>query len=439
MTAIINSEYGHHNASFYCLLHLRRGAKCKAFCRVHSSLMSCRLTVNIMNALPHPSKDVFATMFDFTGLAVALLDRYFLIQQTNSCFERMVFQPEQELEGKPITDFVVPVGKSVNAREFLRMINHSETLATVKRQDGIKMEIWCQSSSFETEDEKNYLVLFREASPDTSGEVSTSTWESEFNRQIRLRDKEIAALRRELEIEKEKSQKKSHFVSLAAHEFRTPLSGILSSTYLLSKYVSSEDQPMRDKNIKRINTSVRLLNDMMSDFLSVDWLDQGDFRLNPTRFQVTPVVHSCIADLTAQAKAGQVIDFCCDLPDDMAYLDQSMFQYILNNLFSNALKYSPENTKVEACICHSGNTLKLTVKDEGMGIPPDEMSKLFTRFFRASNVGGIQGTGLGLSIVEKYVQILDGKIGCRSTLGAGTEFTVTFNNQKERYEENTGR
>ena len=242
-----------------------------------------------------------------------------------------------------------------------------------------------------------------------------------------------------LEQEKEISNTKSRFVSIASHEFRTPLAGILSSTYLLSKYTKENEQPLRDKHIKRITTSVKLLNEVLNDFLSVDKIEQGAIHPSPTFFNIAEVAEASISDLQPLLKSGQKIRYFRNESADMAYLDQSMFHDIVTNLLSNAIKFSGADSLIELTIYHHHDSLVLKVKDQGIGIPRDEQSNLFTRFFRGSNALHIQGTGLGLSIVDRYVKILDGIIKVTSEVGSGTEFTITFNHQKDIYEETPDR
>jgi PAS domain S-box-containing protein len=256
----------------------------------------------------------------------------------------------------------------------------------------------------------------------------------QLSRQMKENERKDEELTKALEKEKELNQLKSRFVSVASHEFRTPLSGILASTYLLSKYTKEDQQPHRDKHIKRILSSVNLLNEVLGDFLSVDKIEQGNFKPNLTVFNINNVISDIIQDMQYMFKNGQHVTYTHDESNDIAYLDHSMFHHILTNLLSNAIKYSPENSNIDLTVEQKGHTLTITVKDQGIGIPKRDQQNLYKRFFRSANAAQIQGTGLGLNIVKKYVDVLDGDIICNSEENRGTEFIITFNNQKEHYE-----
>ena len=260
----------------------------------------------------------------------------------------------------------------------------------------------------------------------------------QLSRQIKENERKDAELQLALEKEKELNQLKSRFVSIASHEFRTPLSGILASTYLLSKYTHEVDQPQRDKHIRRIMTSVNLLNEVLGDFLSVDKMEQENFKPNLTEFDINELVEEVIQSMQHMLKTGQQIKYELKSRHKIVYLDQSMFQHILSNLLSNAIKYAPEHSDINLIIELRNQALTVIVKDKGIGIPVQEQKDLYKRFYRGSNAAHIQGTGLGLNIVKKYVDVLDGRIECHSAENEGTEFILRFKNQKESYEENSG-
>jgi PAS domain S-box-containing protein len=260
----------------------------------------------------------------------------------------------------------------------------------------------------------------------------------QLSQHIKENERKDEELVKALEKEKELNALKSRFVSVASHEFRTPLSGILASTYLLAKYTRGDEQQQREKHIKRIISSVNLLNEVLGDFLSVDKMEQGNFKPNLTTFNISDAVNELTQNMRHLLKKGQSISYKHSGRNEIAYLDHSMFQHILTNLLSNAIKYSGENSRIDVAIEHKGQKLILRVKDHGIGIPEKDQDNLYKRFFRGSNATHIEGTGLGLNIVKKYVDILDGTIAYNSVVNKGTEFIITFNNQKERYEDNTG-
>ncbi len=237
-------------------------------------------------------------------------------------------------------------------------------------------------------------------------------------------------LRAALEKEKELNELKSRFVSMASHEFRTPLSAVLSSAYLLSKYSKEEEQPQREKHIRRIISSVTSLTEILDDFLSVGKIEEGNIEANYREYNITEQMNEVIADVQHLLKKGQTIKYEHAGSNAKVYLDASMMKHIVTNLLSNAIKFSNEGTVVDLTTENKGRKFVLAVEDHGLGIPEEDRENLFKRFFRSSNVTNIQGTGLGLHIVSKYTELMNGKIDCNSQLGKGTKFTITFVNNK---------
>jgi PAS domain S-box-containing protein len=255
---------------------------------------------------------------------------------------------------------------------------------------------------------------------------------------IDISEKKIAEieLRAALEKEKELNELKSRFVSMASHEFRTPLSAILSSTYLLSKYTNTEEQPQRSKHIQRIVASVTSLTEILNDFLSVGKIEEGNIHARYAEYDINQQMGEIIHEVKHLLKKGQQINFTHFGKTSTVNLDNSMMKHIVTNLLSNAIKFSPEFSPIEVTTEKRGDILELAVKDSGIGIPKEDQENLFKRFFRSSNVTNIQGTGLGLHIVKKYAEMMNGHIECTSELGKGTTFTITFKKSKRIINEN---
>ncbi len=229
-----------------------------------------------------------------------------------------------------------------------------------------------------------------------------------------------------LEKEKELNELKSRFVSMASHEFRTPLSAVLSSAYLLSKYTKGEEQTQRDKHIQRIVSSVASLTEILNDFLSVGKIEEGNIHANYTEYNIEKQMGDIVLEMNHLLKNGQTISYIHS-GDAIVTLDASMMRHIVTNLLSNAIKFSPEESVVDLVTENNKKEFKLVVRDRGIGIPKEDVPSLAKRFFRSSNVTNIQGTGLGLHIVNKYAELMNGKLTCNSVLGKGTEFTIRFN------------
>ncbi|MBZ4191614.1 sensor histidine kinase [Niabella beijingensis] len=228
-----------------------------------------------------------------------------------------------------------------------------------------------------------------------------------------------------LQKEKELSELKSRFVSIASHEFRTPLSTVLSSAYLISKYAEKEDQHRRDKHIQRIVSSVNMLTDILNDFLSVGKIEEGKIQLRRSIFDIKQHLQQITNELNGLLKKNQQIHYQHNgaLQID---LDPSLMKHILMNLLSNAIKFSPEDSVIELRSTRTPENLKISVADKGIGISQEDQHHLFERFFRGANAVNVQGTGLGLHIVSKYVELLNGTITCDSQLDTGTTFELNF-------------
>jgi len=257
--------------------------------------------------------------------------------------------------------------------------------------------------------------------------------------EIKQREKIDLQMRHALEKEKELSELKSKFVSMASHEFRTPLGGILTSASLLQKYSAPEDEPKRAKHIKTIKKSVKILTSILNDFLSLDKLDQGKICAHPTPFQLSDFIKNVIEEtqeVIEITEESHDIRYLHAGNDFKLYQDSGMLRNILINLLSNAMKYSSPDKPVTLETERNGENLKLTVRDEGLGIPEADQKNLFERFFRASNVTNIQGTGLGLSIIKRYLEYMGGQIEFKSQENVGTTFTLRIPVEVKQDEKN---
>jgi len=230
-----------------------------------------------------------------------------------------------------------------------------------------------------------------------------------------------------LDREKEMNELKSRFVSMASHEFRTPLSIVLSSTALIQQYGATSLDDRMLKHLLRIKSSVNNLTGILNDFLSLDKLEQGVVEVEADRFNLDYFLNEVLEDVQLHKKKGQEITISHGGPTSVM-LDQKKLRYIMINLLSNALKYSDEGKNVQIISSCEDNMVSISVKDHGIGIPEDERKHMYNKFFRAKNTGNIQGTGLGLTIVKRYVELMGGTIDFISKPGGGTIFTINIPN-----------
>jgi PAS domain S-box-containing protein len=232
-------------------------------------------------------------------------------------------------------------------------------------------------------------------------------------------------LQKALSKEKELSDLKSRFVSMASHEFRTPLSTILSSASLVAKYTLNEEQDKRDKHIQRIRSAVSNLTDILNEFLSIGKLEEGKVQVNLSDFNLKEQVQLVCNEMQSLLRPGQRIRIRHTGPET-ARLDLSLLRNVVINLVSNAIKFSPEGGMVDVETETSPEQVLISVRDYGIGISEEDRKHLFERFFRGKNAVNIQGTGLGLHIVSKYVELMNGEMSLESVLEEGTTFKITF-------------
>ena len=232
--------------------------------------------------------------------------------------------------------------------------------------------------------------------------------------------------------EKELNDLKTKFLSLVSHEFKTPLSGILTSTFLLSKYQLQKQQDKRDKHINIITDKVHYLNNILNDFLTVEKLETGKINYKFSNFKLSKVVNEVVYNTNMLLKEGQRIKYPEKIDHFSMFQDEKIIELVLSNILHNAVKYSSENTVVDLIIKQDKKTTFFKIKDEGIGIPEKDIKHIFERYFRAGNVANTQGTGIGLNIVKNHVENLGGSISFTSKEKKGTTFTVTLPNNAKR-------
>lgn len=244
--------------------------------------------------------------------------------------------------------------------------------------------------------------------------------EKNITTQIQFLEQKEAALVKERNL----NEMKSRFVSMASHEFRTPLSTVLSSAALIEQYIDRGQLEKTHKHTDRIKKSVHGLTEILNDFLSVDKLET---QITPVKIHEFNYEHLSIdisEEMNTIAKKGQSIVRKIEGDCTMIESDPSIIKNILYNLLSNAIKYSDEGKSIYYTSWIEDHFLKVSVRDEGIGIPKDDQKQLFTRFFRAKNATNIKGTGLGLNIVLKYLEMLDGSMTFESVENKGTTFNI---------------
>ncbi|MBK9174920.1 MAG: PAS domain S-box protein [Flavobacteriales bacterium] len=296
-----------------------------------------------------------------------------------------------------------------------------------QRKDGSVFPVEVSLNHFDVDGKRYVMALVSDITLRRLAEDELVRTNAELEDRVEQRTAELKAaqegLKGALEKERELHALKSRFVSMASHEFRTPLSTIMGSNDLIGRYASDNEKV--DKHVKRIRSKVRELTAMLNEFLSLERIEQGIVQVQPAEIDV---VHQCIEqieELRGLAKPGQRIDYDHEGSERMVTTDPQMLGHVITNLVSNAVKYSPAGTPVVLRTRITDGLLTITITDHGVGIPAEDQQHLFERFFRGSNVVTIQGTGLGLNIVRRYLDLLGGSITFSSRPGE-TIFSVAL-------------
>ena len=255
------------------------------------------------------------------------------------------------------------------------------------------------------------------------------TTNNELTQEIALRKKvELALkksedeLRKSLDKEKELSVLKSRFVTMASHEFRTPLSTILSSTNLISKYASLGNEEKLENHVAKIKQTINHLTAILNDFLSLGKWEEGKVTVSLSEFSWSDFLRDLKENLKGILKTGQEIVLV--FSEENIKTDRNLLKNALINLISNASKYSAPNKKIIVKSYREGDSFIIEVKDEGQGIPASDQHNIFERFYRASNATNIEGTGIGLNLVKSYISELQGEVSFISEEGQGSTFFV---------------
>ncbi len=411
-------------------------------------------------------KEKTRTYFDMANTLNVVLDAEGNILEANKKAAAFLRLPESDLQGKNWLDLILPEETKAQQTSFYRRMMKGE----------IPFENYLETRSTDGQQQEHVIAWHNTALTDEHGAISRmitsgiditeqhraeahiKKLNAELEERVDQRTEELASavnqllninqqleyevrerraaeealrkneaeLRKAFEKEKELSALKSRFVSMASHEFRTPLSTILSSADLVEAYTREDQQEKRLKHITRIKTAVANLTNILNDFLSLSRLEEGKIEHQPVRFELHTFFEEILDEVQGLLKRGQRIQHQLPMPQVEVVLDKKFLKNILLNLLSNAIKYSGEKQSIRCDVSLKDGYLQIAIEDRGIGIPEEEQQYLFTRFFRAHNVENIQGTGLGLNIVKRYVELMEGDIRFESVPERGTTFWVNI-------------
>ncbi|MGB7440175.1 MAG: PAS domain S-box protein [Coleofasciculaceae cyanobacterium] len=274
----------------------------------------------------------------------------------------------------------------------------------------------------------------------SSGDIHWQQWTNRamFNRQgnvieYQAAGRDISKLKqaeaniiKALAKEKELSELRSGFVSLVSHEFRTPLTAILSSSELLERYSGKLSEEKKTNHFKRIQIAVARMTQLLDEVLTIGKAEAGKLECHPEEMNIVVFCQELVENMQVATGNRQKLNFTLQGESRLVKLDEKLLGHIITNLLSNAIKYSPQDGNVQFDLIFTVQSVIFSIQDQGIGIPKQEVKQLFESFRRASNVGNIQGTGLGLAIVKRCVDLHEGKIEIESEVGKGSTFRVTL-------------
>jgi PAS domain S-box-containing protein len=404
--------------------------------------------MNILEKNNSTKMESLQALFEFATEGIIISDKSGVIMRANPSSERLFGYEKGELINQKI-EILVPNKLTHSHEKHRDNYHHNPHPRSMgkgldlfgKKKNGEELPIEISLSHYKSGEEQFVIAFIIDVSERKLAEEKIKRINAELELKVEERTKilketmyELEASKEELSIalerEKELNDMKSRFVTMASHEFRTPLSTILSSASLIGKYKITEEEDKRRKHVDRIKSAVSNMTLILNDFLSAGKLEEGKISINLVSFNIPEYVNESISELSNFLKSGQTVNYSHQGNEEFI-CDKQFLKNIMINLVSNSSKFSPENKSIEINTIVTNSELNITVRDHGMGIPIDEQKNLFERFFRAKNALNIQGTGLGLSIVSKYVEVLKGTITFESELNKGTIFYITLPLQNE--------
>ncbi len=401
----------------------------------------------------------FEALFNFATIGIVVTDHKGIIINFNKYAENQFGYLKDEILGRPVEILLPHSLNKIHTAHRMDFYKHPEPrrmgegrdLYALKK-DGTQFPVEVSLSHYLIEEE-TYVIAFviditirkrsealvRKQNADLETgtkeilQLNTELEQKVDDRTIMLRETlvELERSRKELNealiAEKELSDLKYRFVTAASHEFRTPLSTILSSAYILGKYKNNESEDKKEMHIQRIKKAVEGMKGILEDFLSLGKLEEGKVQVKTEVLEADECIadfNSAIGEMEHLLKPGQTFVLKYKIVKSNLQVDRNMLKSIFINLISNAIKFSGDYKPIEIFLDFSEDNFTMTVKDSGIGIPKQDQVHLFDRFFRAGNAANIQGSGLGLHIIGKYVELMQGTIEINSEMDEGSLFTI---------------
>lgn len=355
--------------------------------------------------------DEYTILFEHAPIGYFILDKNGIITKVNETGSYQLNIAKKQLTGRHLSEFIFSKSCQDNFDRHRNIALEEGKLQQVecelKRTDG--SIFLALMDSMVVKDEKNNLKYFLTM-------VSDITLRKEQERKIGLA----------LQKEKELNEMKSQFITIASHEFRTPLSTILTSSELIEKYTKPVADERTERHFLKIKTSIQRLKEILIDFMSAGEIERENIKNKPKTFNLIEFTKKLLDEVNPINGTTRVNYNHHGSYTDVL-LDPKLLKTALTNLIVNAYKYSPDGSTIEITTeQNSPGNINITIKDNGIGIPLIDQPHLFETFFRAKNADNIPGTGLGLNITKKLITLMEGNISFRSKENEGTTFFINF-------------
>jgi PAS domain S-box-containing protein len=353
------------------------------------------------------SEEKYRLLVETMRGGLAVFDTDYRVNFVNDRFCQLLGFSREEAIGKQPWDFIDATDIPLVQSHMDRRQNAESTSYEIllRHRDGHPIHVLLSGSPLLDKDEKYYGSLV----------VATD---------ITLQKQAEVALRQSLAKEKELGDLKTRFVSMASHEFRTPLATILALVETLASYRSRLTDEQIEQRLDKIKDQVSHLKDIMEDVLMLARMQARRVEFNPVKLDLDSLLRSVLDEFEERADVKHQLVYTVSEGNHEVALDRKLMRQIISNLVSNAIKYSPETKVVGIKLHYSDTEVILTISDEGIGIPQADLPHLFEPFHRGVNVGTISGTGLGLVITREAVELHGGTITVESEPGIGTVFTI---------------
>jgi len=375
---------------------------------------------------------------------IIVIDENGLILSVNPSACSLFGYPVRELCGKNV-NILMPYPDSDRHDGYLRQygLSHEAHIIGIgrevnaRRKDGSVFPARLAVSEIRHQGKQAYVGIINDISNEKEIELGLLEYNNKLEALVEEKTRSLqntvqsleqakaevnASLKKEVEV----NQLKTRFVSIASHEFRTPLSNIQLSASLIERYYDRLERQKIFLHLQKIKSGVNHLTAILNDFLSVERIEAGKVTPKYQQFDLISLCEDIVEAMKMQAKKEQQIDYEHSGKTTLINSDPILLQHCLVNLISNAIKYTRDDGAIKLKTRVTNTRYNISVTDNGMGIPESEQQHLFEPFFRAQNTIDIQGTGLGLNIVKRYTNLMDGDISFKSVENKGSVFNLTF-------------